>query len=55
MTLDEELLDLVLDLLDLAGELTSLVGGDGAVENTRTIDQSTTWTPIEQVVPHTQR
>ena len=36
--LDEELLDLVLDLLDLAGELTSLVGGDGPVESMRRID-----------------
>lgn len=29
--LDEELLDLILDLLDLAAEFTGLVGGDGAV------------------------
>lgn len=35
MFLDEKLLDLVLDLLDLAAELTSLVGSNGAVNWTK--------------------
>jgi hypothetical protein len=31
IALDEELLNLILNLLNLAAELTSLVGGDGAM------------------------